>query len=44
MSSEVSPKLDNPLELGVVSDERTTKSRKLRGFSGVGDADILHRK
>ena len=31
-------------ELGVFSDVRTTKSRKLRGFSGVGDAHILHRK
>ena len=29
MSSEVSPKLDNPLELRVFSDERTIKSRKL---------------
>lgn len=34
----------SPRELGVFSDVRTTKSRKLRGFSGVGDAHILHRK
>ena len=34
----------SPRELGVFSEVRTTKSRTLRGFSGVGDAHILHRK
>ena len=34
----------SPRELGVFSDVRTTNSCTLRGFSGVGDAHILHRK
>ena len=31
-------------ELGVFSEVRTTKSPTLRGFSGVRDAHILHKK